>query len=208
MTRTARERRAAVRAEILEAYTVLFAERGYAEATLAETAERVGVPLAEVRAHFADEEACALAAENAALAEVVLAVSRTYQPDRPEIDSVIAGIAAILELMAAQPGLAYIGFIGARQMAPESVRSIHQTGREMVGAMLERGWDYSGSGPRPAGVARAMLGGAEALVRREVAAGRAERLPALLPDCVYIATVPFVGQDAALRLAAQARRGH
>jgi hypothetical protein len=41
-------------------------------------------------------------------------------------------------------------------------------------------------------------------VRREIAAGRAERLPSMLPDLVYAGTVPFLGQEEALRLA---RRG-
>jgi hypothetical protein len=75
----------------------------------------------------------------------------------------------------------------------------------MLEVMLDRGRDYSLGGGQPAKTALGILGGAQALVRREVALGRAERLPQLLPECVYIATVPFLGQREALRLARQAQ---
>jgi hypothetical protein len=75
----------------------------------------------------------------------------------------------------------------------------------MLEAMLERGWNYSESKVQPAGAALGVLGGAQALVRRELAAGRAERLPLILPDCVYSATVPFLGQEVAMQLVRQAR---
>jgi hypothetical protein len=39
------------------------------------------------------------------------------------------------------------------------------------------------------------------LVFHEVAAGRAERLPTLLPDIVYLAIAPFAGHEEALRQA-------
>jgi hypothetical protein len=54
--------------------------------------------------------------------------------------------------------------------------------------------------------ARAALGGAEALARRELAIGGARNLPKLLPDFVYGVLVPFVGQQEALRQAKLAAR--
>jgi hypothetical protein len=43
------------------------------------------------------------------------------------------------------------------------------------------------------------------VVRRELIAGRPESLPGLLPDFVYAATVPFLGQEEATRLARRGR---
>jgi hypothetical protein len=150
------------------------------------------------------KEECMAAAENAVLLEVVTAVSRTYSPDRSEWESVIYGVKAILDLMAANPGFAYLGYIASRQMASGQVKEINESGHRMLEAMLERGWEYSDSTHQPASAALGVLGGAQAIVRRELAAGRAERLPRILPDCVYIATVPFLGQREALRLTRQA----
>jgi AcrR family transcriptional regulator len=203
--REARRLRAREREAIVAAFTSLCAERGYEAAGLGAVAARAGLPAARVRAHFADPGELAVATENSALAAVVGAVSASYDPDRAEVDSLVAGVAAILDWVAAHPDHAYFGYIGARQMGPAGAREVYETGRRTLAAMLERGWEYARSGPMPAGIAAAMLGGAEAAIRAELAAGRSERVPALLPDCVYAATVAFLGQEEALRLAGRAR---
>jgi hypothetical protein len=44
------------------------------------------------------------------------------------------------------------------------------------------------------------LGGAELVMRGEIMAGRAERLPQLLPGFTYLATLPYLGDEEALRV--------
>jgi hypothetical protein len=58
----------------------------------------------------------------------------------------------------------------------------------------------------PSGAARAAIGGAEAVLRREVHAGRRERFGDLLPRFIYAVLAPLVGQREALREAAGAAR--
>jgi hypothetical protein len=182
------------RDRLIGAAAVLCAEGGYAEIDEAAIASRAGSTLEGLAAIFPDgKEECWAAAENAILLEVVATVSRSYSADRSEWENVIYGVKAILELMAANPGFAYLGYVFSRQMAPRQVREIYEAGHRMLEAMLERGWEYSGSALQPASAALGVLGGAQALVRRELATGRAAELPRLLPDCVYIATVPFLG---------------
>jgi hypothetical protein len=154
-----------------------------------------------------DIEACAKAAVDAILAEVMATVGSNYSPDRSERDSYLLAIRAILELLAAKPSFAHVSFICARQMAPSEVGESLETGARLLSAMLERLREDSGSElpPPPSRAARAALGGAEAVVRREIAGRRAEALPRLLPDFVYAATVPFLGQEEALRLARRGR---
>jgi AcrR family transcriptional regulator len=194
------------RERLIAAAAELCAELGYDEMLDEEIAARAGLPAEALRRHFpGGKEECLLAAENAILLEVVAAVSRSYAADRPEWESVIRGVEAILELMAENPGFAYLGYIFSRQMASGPVREVNEGGHRMVEAMLERGWEYSQGGDQPAKTALGVLGGAQAIVRRELVAGRAAQLPQILPDCVYIATVPFLGQREALRLAGLAR---
>lgn len=184
----------------------LCTERGYREITVQGIAERAGVEVKEMQRQFpGGAEDCLMAAENAILLELVTAVSRSYSADRSEWESVIHGVKAILELMAANPEFAYLGYVFSRQMAPGQVKEINETGHRMLEAMLERGWEYSDSVHQPACAALGVLGGAQAIVRREIVRGRAAELPRILPDCVYIATVPFLGQREALRLTGQAR---
>lgn len=191
---------------LIVAAAELCAERGYEEITPPCIAERAGLSVDVMSHHFpGGTEECLVAAENAILLEVVTAVSHTYSADRSEWESVIHGVKAILELMAANPEFAYLGYVFSRQMAPGQVKEINETGHRMLEGMLERGWEYSGSVHQPACAALGVLGGAQAIVRQEIVRGRAAELPRILPDCVYIATVPFLGQREALRLTEQAR---
>lgn len=193
------------RDRLLAAAAELCSERGYWEIGEKAIAKRAAIPLQRFWELFPDgKEECLAAAENAALAAVVSAVSRSYSADRSEWENVIFGVREILELMAVNPGFAYLGYVFSRQMAPGRVREINESGHRMLEAMLERGWDYSRAAEQPACAALGVLGGAQALVRRELVAGRASRLPSLLPDCVYVATVPFLGQEEAVRLTRQA----
>jgi len=192
------------RDRLIAAAAALSAERGYDELAGEAIATRAGLTVAVFDQHFEDKEDCVAAAENAILLEVVSAVSRSYSADRSEWENVFHGVKEILELMAANPTFAYLGYVFSRQMAPGSVREINEAGHRMLEAMLQRGWDYSDSPHQPACAALGVLGGAQAVVRRELVAGRAWRLPQLLPDFVYIATVPFLGQEQAQRLAREA----
>jgi len=195
------------RDRLMRAACALCAERGYEELCEADIAKRADVAEGTFAQLFpGGKEECLAAAENANLAEVVAAVSRSYAADRSEWENVVYGVREILDLMAANPSLAYLGYICARQMAPGKVREIYEAGHRILEAMLERGLEYSEDMGQPASAALGILGGAQAIIRREVANGHASRLPLVLPDCVYIATVPFLGQHEAMRLTRDARR--
>lgn len=53
--------------------------------------------------------------------------------------------------------------------------------------------------PLPSAIIGA-LGGAELVMRAEIMAGRGERLASLLPGFVFVVTIPFAGEEEALRL--------
>lgn len=193
------------RDRLLAAAAALCAEQGFDEIEENEIARRAGVSEQTFYELFPDgKESCLAAAESAVLSELVTAVSRAYLADRSEWENALYGVKEILEFMAANPDLAYLGYIFSRQMAPGAVREFNENGHQMMAAMLDRGRDYSRVKGQPACAALGVLGGAQAIVRRELVAGKAWRLPHILPDCVYIATVPFLGQYEALRLARQA----
>ena len=193
------------RERILRAMAELCAERGYEEITEEQVVERSGVSADTFARLFGDKEACAKASIDAILAEVMTTVSSHYSPDRSERDSYLLAIRAILALLAAHPSFAHISFICARQTGAPNLKEGWEAGVRMLTALLERLGDDGDGEPRPSSTARAALGGAEAVVRREIAAGRTESLPGLLPDFVYAATVPFLGQEEALRLARRGR---
>jgi AcrR family transcriptional regulator len=195
------------RERVLQAMAELCAERGYRETTVEAVVERAGVTQETFDSMFKDgRDECLLAAVNAIMGETVSVVSGAYSADQSEWDSAIAGIRAILELMAANPSYASLGYIVGRHEGPPEVKQVYESGVNVLVVMLDRLRDYGGWDTQPPSAARAALGGAEALVRREIVAGRVEQLPRHLPAFVYAATVPFLGQDEALRLSRRARK--
>jgi hypothetical protein len=184
----------------------LCADQGYEETTVEQLIGRAQVSEADFNGLFSGgKEEVMIATINTVLAETVGAVSGAYSQDRAESESALIGVRSILELMAAKPSYAYLSYISARQMAPEAARAVHEAGIKMLAVMLERLWEYSASPVQPKHAAIGAVGGAEAVVRREIVAGRVEQLPRLLPDFIYGATVPFLGQGEAMRLAREGR---
>lgn len=185
----------------------LCAERGYRETTVEAVIERAGME-GEKRASLVEEgkEELFLAAMNAILGEVVSVVAGAYSADKSELDSGIDGVRAILELMAANPSYADIGYTVGPRTGPERAMEVHEVGLKVLVVMIDRLRDYGAWDTQPPSAAQAVVGGAEALIRQEIAAGRTAELPRLLPDLVYGATVPFLGQGPALELTRRARR--
>lgn len=191
------------RDRILQAMAECCSELGYGETTAEAVIERAGVEPESFESHFADLEECALAAFNKLVSETLTRISTAHPLAADEIGRRKFEVKAIVELMTAQPAFAWLGFIEARQGGTPRMHDAYESGARVLALMMERAGDPNGS---RSGLARAALGGAEALVRRELAAGRGARLPALLEDFVYAALVPFVGQREALRQAKQAAR--
>jgi AcrR family transcriptional regulator len=193
------------RERILRAAAELCVVRGFEELSVEEIVERAGSDTETFHNLFESIEDCVAASVNALTAQVLSEVSGSYSADRSEWDSGILGMKAILELMAAHPSFAYLGYIVSRQTSPPRVQEVYRGATQMLRMMIERLWEYSELKRQPRLAAQAALGGCEAVVRREIVAGRTEQLPRLLPELVYGATVPFLGQGEAMRLARRAR---
>jgi len=188
---------------ILQAMAECCAERGYLETELEAVIERAGVERKSFESHFTGKEDCALAALNSIVSETLAEVS-TARHVESEAERRVFQIKAILELMRARGAFARLIFIAARQGASERMADGYRSAAHVLALMMERA---QGTGPVPPPKAgRAALGGAEALVRRELVAGKDRDLTRLLPDFVYAALVPFAGQREALRQSKLARQ--
>jgi AcrR family transcriptional regulator len=191
------------RDRILEAMASCCAEAGYAATTVPEVLERAGVDFGSFEAHFAGKEDCALAALNRIVSETLARISMAQPRSADVVERRRLEVKAILELVAAQPGFAWLGYVEARQGGTRRMHDSYESAARVLALMMERA---GGAAEGLGAPGRAALGGAEAIVRRELAAGRAAQLPRLLPDFVYAALVPFVGQREALRQAKKAAR--
>ena len=186
------------RERILQAMAECCAEAGYGETTVDAVLVRAGVDRDGFTSHFGGKEDCALAALNQIVSETLARISMTKpNSDEPAARRKFEG-KAILELLEARPSFAKLALVESRQCGTTRMHDAYDSASRVLALMLER---ISDSTERPGTAARAALGGAEAVVRRELAAGRAVQISRLLPDFVYAVLVPFVGQGEALRQA-------
>jgi AcrR family transcriptional regulator len=194
------------RDRLIEAMALTCAERGYAATSVDEVARRAGVSRRGFEENFADKAECGTAAVNQMLADITAAAGVAYSPEYSEWEKILRGVRALLELMAARPSFAGLAQIEARQgMGPEAYE-LYTAGIRVLEAMLDRlQANALGGVARPPSAIRGAIGGAEALIRRELLAGRPERLPELLPDIIYGMLAPYLDQQEALRYAGLAR---
>jgi AcrR family transcriptional regulator len=190
------------RDRILLATAEIWSDGGYETLSVGAIATRAEISAEIFGSMFSDLEAVARATLEAPIAVMVSLVGEQFSPDRPEPESCMRGIVAILSLMAANPAYAHVVYIGRKLGGvPAAVNGVAWTAGGFMVAMLDRLRQSSAVGGQPVATAVGALGAAEAVVRREVLAGRADRLAAVAPSVVYGATAPLVGQKEGLRLA-------
>lgn len=195
------------RDRIVQAMAATCAERGYGETTVEAVIERAGVSREVFTQNFTGTEDCGLAAVNQILAEATAVASGAWSPDSSEWESILRGVRALLELMAARPSFAHLAYIQSRQAMPPSSFEPYDSGVKVVASMIDRLRAYGAEGaPLPPTTARAVVGSAEMLIRRALVAGEPERLPQLLPEIIYGVLVPYLGQEEAARYMSMARQ--
>ena len=188
------------RDRILEAMIECCAEKGYAETTIEEVVQRADVSISDFDAIFTGKEDCAVAALNRIASDILTTLSTSGSSEPSELKGELSAMHSMIELMAARPSHVNFGYIQARQGGTARMHDAYESGARVLTVMIERLRNLAPAGAAtPTTATRAALGGAEAVLRRELSAGQAERLPSLLPDFAYNVLVPFVGQEEALR---------
>lgn len=184
---------------ILAAMAKSVAEKSISATTIADIVGCASISRATFYKHFSNKQECFYATADAFLAELqgAAAVAYASSQDSP-VDSVRDVIAAVLELLSAKPDYAKLLLVEAPIVDPEIVRRY----RKFVMTALEKQLAAMDSARRAEADPEIAFGRAKVLIADYVAAGQVEDLPSLLPELVYIALLPYAGQETAL---AQAR---
>jgi AcrR family transcriptional regulator len=193
------------RERLIAAMAAGCAEQGYARTSVEDIVSRAGVAPESFERHFADKSECGVAGLKQILPAITKVASTGIAPETSDRRTLRA-VRSLLELLAAEPSLASLLAVDARQAMPPEAYDLYVSCTRVLGAMLDQLRAYADAEtPAPSSAARGAIGGAEAIIRRELIAGRADRLPELLPDIVYGALVPFLDQQEALRYTGLAR---
>jgi AcrR family transcriptional regulator len=174
------------------------ARKGFGATTISDIAEGAGVSKATFYELFKDKEDCLHAAMELALAEAAGRIVAAFSADKPWATNVRNAAAAFLELLAERPSYARMALIEA-QASGERGAELYGAGKQVAAALLDRGREGPIPSDRvPSSATRAALAAAESLITAQILAGNTDRLGELLPDIVYITTIPYLGREEAL----------
>jgi AcrR family transcriptional regulator len=185
------------RGKLLRAMLLELAGNGYRDASVERATTEAGVSAEEFEAEFGDKDRCLFAAYDQLTEVVVAKASAKCGYSEPWPVRVRAGLETLLGAMADHPQLAVAltrSFPAIRPSAYE--RYVGLLSRFIP--LMNEGREYSEVDEElPGEVELLAVGAAEAIIFAEVDAGRAERLPQMLPEILFSILVPFMGPDRA-----------
>jgi AcrR family transcriptional regulator len=194
------------RQRLLEATIRVVAEKGYGPATVADLTREAGISRTTFYEMFDDKQACFLASYDAAVDALVRGVSAAYEgADGPWPERARAGLERLLEALAEEPALARMALVDVGAAGPAAQRR-YRVAVQRLTPLFDEGRDYAPGGRGlPANVSRMAIGGVAGLIIDELISGRAEHLPAILPDVLFATLTPYLGPDVAAREVAKAK---
>lgn len=192
----------AVREQLLETVLGELGEKGRKRISLPAVLTGVDVSAQEFAAEFGDLDACLDAGYDQLTARILDAVRAACAqgPPRGEPrwpDQVREGLRTILVELADDP-LRARTLVRAYPSLGNRAQARYQSFVDDFASLLADGRVRSGMAEElPASVEMLAVGAAEAIVFEEVASGRTDQLPALLPSILFSLLVPFLGPVAA-----------
>lgn len=182
------------RQRILEAMAKSCAEKSFAASTIADIVGHASISRATFYKHFADKRECAMAAADHFAAEVEVAAKAAHATGESPADALQKALAAVLALFAANPAYATLLLIEAPSVDPGFVGRYRTLAIAAMAAAWDPGEKRTGTLPDPS----IAFGRAQILMVSYITAGNIDLFPELLGELVYIALLPFLGQDDAL----------
>jgi AcrR family transcriptional regulator len=189
------------RRRIVDAIIDSCAEKTYAATTITDIVARAHISRTTFYKHFDDKRACFDAAIEDSISQLQEVAAAAHSPEDPPGDAVREAVAAVLQALAARPGLAQLLTGDAMAVEPQVIERY----RRATIPALEKLWSRSGNGTSPHTDPRLAFGQAQVLILNEIATGNADRLPELLPEITYLAVNPFGGHEEAIRQSRLAR---
>jgi AcrR family transcriptional regulator len=177
------------------------ADRGYAATTVEHVLVNAGVSRTTFYENFDNKRGCILAAHEQAFSRLAgeLAGACARKPSWPA--KVSAAIAAAIEFATRAPDEALLLVLEA--VAPDSVLASRVlASNAFLVAMLRGGREqWPAAASLPDLTERVLVGAATAVIGTRLMAGQADRLAVLEPQLVQLVLMPYLGNEAARRVA-------
>lgn len=180
------------------------AEKGYATTTLTDIVKHAKVSRRVFYANFESKEQCFLAAFEVVLSHLRELVAEAVDGVEGWPQRAIAATRTTLAFLSSEPDLARLCLVESRGAGPAVTARFNEAVGEMA-PLLRRGRAERPEAARlPDSTEDSTIGSLVSLAHRKVAAGEAEQLEELLPDCAELVLLPYLGPAEATRLARNA----
>jgi AcrR family transcriptional regulator len=191
------ERGGTRRDAIVEGMIRAAGRKGYLATSVADVIAEADVSRTTFYKHFDDKQACFLAAYDLAVGRIIAAAEASCEGRRNWRKRAVAGLAAMVELLAAEPALARIAVVEAAPAGPKA-RDRHRAAIARLGRLLEPHDEPELRPDLPSNTALMAVGAVAGLVFDELRKGRTADLTSLLPELEFALLVPFLGPRAAV----------
>jgi AcrR family transcriptional regulator len=193
------------RERLIAGLAAAVAEKGYAAVTLTDIVKQAKVSRRVFYANFESKEQCFLAAFEVVVGHLRDLVAEAVEPVEGWPQKAIAATRATLAFLAFEPDLAALCLVESRGAGPAVATRFNEAVTELAPLLaLGRAERPEGERTLPESTEDSTIGSLVSLAHRKVAAGEAEALEDLTPDCAELILLPYLGPAEAARLAHQA----
>lgn len=183
---------------IVRAMATNCAEKTFVGTTIADIVGSAGISRATFYKHFANKTECFHATVDRFVDELQhTAGEAATGANGTHSERIRAATAAVLEQLAAEPELTTLLLVEAPTVDPELVRRYRRLTLDAIAAAVAADGLSSPSGADP----ELAFGRAQVLLTECATGDEVDCFPSLLPELVYIALLPYVGQAGALERA-------
>jgi AcrR family transcriptional regulator len=189
------------RAHIKSAMAELVAKRGYQGTSVELVLQRAGISRKTFYAYFSNREECLLACLDEAAEMCRARILAAIEPEEDWADQIRAGLAAFLDLVAAQPAVARTCLVESMTAGPRALER-YEAALKSFAPLLRCGRGHrTTSSPLPEILEDTLVGGIVWMVHRRLLAGEVEAIRPLLPRMVKFVLTPYVGERRATEIA-------
>lgn len=185
------------RDRILLAVADMTTANGYAQTTVEDIIASAGVSRRTFYDLYKNKEDAFLAAYDEAVSRLRGNVVRARAQERDFAARMTVALGAFLFSLAAAPSFARMCIVEVLAAGPEAVRRRNEAMAAFVAVIEDDARAEFGRNPRSPIAVEMLVGGIYEAVYLRLLEGKADDLETLLPEFVYAALVPYMGEDAA-----------
>jgi AcrR family transcriptional regulator len=195
-TRNARER-------IIDALIQTVARRGYEATKIEQVLDVAEVPRALFEEHFEGKQDCLLTALDYLVEAFTRVVKQAVAGQTSWSEQVRLGLQMLLTALACHPDGARVTCVEYLAAGEPAIARMRAAVASFVPALELGRAEALETTHLPPQTSEAIVGGITAIVQRHVFEDRTAELPDLLPDLLFFAMMPYLGQHWALAIAGE-----